>query len=78
VVLLDSLTLGDECIGEIDHGKAEIRLSDSSPVELQMATLLHEWVHGALVAFGYNKESQNEHLVDALATAINLTFKIKE
>ena len=77
VSIIDKMTLGETYIGEIDHEKAEIRLSESSPVEMQMLTLIHEWVHGALVMFGYNEETEDEHLVNALAAAINLTFTIK-
>ena len=78
ILLCDTASFGGDCLGEINNITAEIRINKDSPIELQHVTLIHEWVHGVLVAFGYNEESQNEHLVDALAKAINLTFSLKE
>lgn len=72
----DNFTL-DSHFGEIDYTKAEIRINKSMPEALQTQTLIHEWVHGALVMMGYNNETQNEQFVNALAVAINQTFQIK-
>ena len=64
--------------GQICYTKAEIVINPESPDELQMQTLIHEWVHGALVLSGHNKESEDELLVNSLALAINRTFQIKD
>ena len=48
------------------------------PEALQLQSLIHEWVHGALVMIGQNELTQDEVLVQCLAAAINQTFQFKE
>ena len=67
----------DSHFGEIRYTSAEITINEDMPETLQMQTLVHEWLHGALVMNGYNEETQNEQLVSSLAAAINQTFQIK-
>lgn len=68
----------DSHFGEIDYVRAEIKINEDIPEEMQMQTLVHEWLHGALVMIGFNEETQNEQFVQALSAAINQTFQIKE
>ena len=67
----------DSHFGEIDYIKAEIKINKDMPEVLQMQTLCHEWLHGALVMLGFNEEAQNEQFVQALSCAINQTFILK-
>ncbi len=64
--------------GQIIYTKGVIIINPEMPEELQMQTLVHEWVHGVLVMSGHNKATENELLVNSLAIAINGTFKLKE
>lgn len=65
-------------LGEIDYVKSEIRINpDMSDAQMEQ-TLIHEFVHGALISLGYYDENNNENLVQGLAIAINQTFKLKE
>ena len=64
--------------GEITYTAAEIRINMEMPDALQMQTLVHEWLHGALVMLGFNEESENEKLVAGLSVAINQTFVLRE
>ena len=68
----------DSHFGEIDYTHAIIRINGDMPEPLQMQTIIHEWLHGALVALGFNMETANEQFVTALASAINQTFAVKE
>ena len=64
--------------GEIKYEHGEIRINRAMPEQLKMQTLIHEWVHGALVMIGRNAEYEDENLVQCLAVAINNTFTLKE
>lgn len=64
--------------GQIIYVKGEIMINPDMPEELQIQTLIHEWVHGVLTLSGHNKETGNELLVNSLALAISGTFKLKE
>lgn len=64
--------------GQICYTKAEIIINPEMPEELQMQTLIHEWVHGVLVMTGHNKETEDELLVNSLTLAIYRTFKPNE
>lgn len=68
----------DSHFGDINYTEAKIRINRDMPEDLQMVTLVHEWLHGALVMIGFNEEAQNEQFVQALSVAINQTFKIRE
>ena len=69
---------GDSHFGEIDYTKAEIHINKDMPEEMQMQTLVHEWMRAALVMIGYTLETNDEHLVQGLAMAINQTFDLKK
>ena len=77
VLCEDNFTI-DSHFGEIDYIKAQIKLNRAMPEPMQMQALCHEWLHGALVALGFNDETGNEQFVQALASAINQTFTPKE
>ena len=64
--------------GEIQYGKAEIRINRDMAEQMKMQTLIHEWVHGAFVMMGRNEQAEDEQLVQCLAAAINNTFTLKE
>ena len=64
--------------GQIIYTKGEIIINPDMPEKLQMQTLIHEWVHGVLTLSGYNKETEDELLVNSLAIAISGTFRLKE
>lgn len=64
--------------GQIIYTKGEIIINPNMPKELQMQTLIHEWVHGALTLSGHNKETEDELLVNSLALAISGTFRLKD
>ena len=74
----DSFVSDSLHFGEIHYAKAEILINRDMPEALKMQTLLHEWVHGALVMIGRNAEAEDENLVQCLAVAINNTFQLKE
>ena len=63
--------------GEIEYAKAEIRINAKLTDEMKKQTLIHEWVHGALVQIGRAEESTDEQLVQGLALAINQTFDVR-
>lgn len=64
--------------GQIIYTKGEIMINPDMPEELQMQTLIHEWVHGALTLSGHIKETEDELFVNSLAIAISGTFRPKE
>ena len=68
----------DSHFGEIDYTKAEIKINQDMPEPMQMQSLCHEWLHGALVMLGFNNQTQDEQFVQALSAAINMSFKLKE
>ena len=65
-------------LGEIEYKRCEIRIAADMPEAMQMQTLIHEWVHGALFAIGYDELRSDEKFVQNLAMAIRQTFQIKE
>ena len=73
----DNFTM-DSHFAEINYTKAEIRVNQDMPETMQIQSIIHEWVHGALVMIGRNQESQDENLVQCLAMAINQTFTIRD
>lgn len=72
----DNFTL-DLHIGQIDYGQARIRINQNLAEPIMKVGLIHEWLHGALVALGYNEQSQDEQFVQAMATAINGSFEMR-
>ena len=63
--------------GQIQFAKGEIRINKNLSHEIKMEALCHEILHGILVHLGYEKESQDEQFVQAIANAINQSFEIK-
>lgn len=68
----------DSHFGEIDYTNAAIKINRDMPEALQLQSLIHEWVHGALVMIGQNELTSDEVFVQCLAAAINQTFQFKE
>ena len=68
-----------DCIhfGEIDYKGCEISIASDMPYEMQVQTLMHEWLHGALFSLGFDEHRTNEQLVQALSTAMFQTFSFK-
>lgn len=64
--------------GQIDYGKAEIRINKDITPENQKETLCHEIVHGMLTHLGYLDLAGDETLVQALGNAISQSFNVKE
>lgn len=64
-------------MGQIDYGDATIRINKDLAKPIYDVSLIHEWLHGALVLLGYNEQSQDEQFVQALAAAINGSFDIR-
>jgi hypothetical protein len=67
----------DSHFGQIEYTQALIKINQDMPESMQMQSLCHEWLHGALVMLGFNEQSQNEQFVQALSMAINQTFTVK-
>lgn len=76
-VYSDDFTSTNIHFGEMDYKKCEIRIADNMPEELQMQTIIHEWLHGAFWMLGLNELTSNEQLVQGLAMAIYQTFAVK-
>lgn len=65
-------------LGQINYKEAKIIINEDMGEEMKTQTLCHEMIHGILVHLGYGELSQNETLVQSLAVAVGLGFKIKE
>lgn len=63
--------------GEIDYKKCEITLSKGMAPQLVNQVLTHEMLHGILTAIGYSELANDEHLVQALAQAVSMSFDVK-
>ena len=74
----DSFDSETEHLGCIKYKQCEIVISANMPEEIQMQTLIHEWVHGALFAIGYDDLRSDEKLVQNLAMQINQAFILKQ
>lgn len=68
----------DTHLGQIDYGKAEIKINKNMPKALKMETICHEMVHGIFFHIGCSETAQNEQLVQALGNAIYQGFEIKD
>lgn len=60
--------------GQIDYGKAVIKISKDVSKEQQDEALCHEILHGILVHIGKDVLSQDESLVQSLSNAIYQSF----
>lgn len=78
VKLVDDNFTGDTHFGEIEYAKSEIRINKNLPEPMAMQTLIHEWVHGALVLLGFTEDTNDEQFVQAMAMAINQTFDVEK
>ena len=63
--------------GEIDIKHCVIKLDKNMPEPMQLQTLMHEWLHGALCAIGQEELRENETVVQGLAAAMYQTFEVK-
>lgn len=78
VIEVDAPELGTEYpMGEIDYGKAQIKINKELADEVKLATLCHEILHGMFVHVGREDLAQDEQLVTALGNAISLGFEPK-
>jgi len=64
-------------MGEIDYGKAQIKINMDLADEVKLTTLCHEILHGMFVHVGREDLAQDEQLVTALGNAISASFKPK-
>ena len=68
----------DTHFGQIDYKECRIKINKELAKDFKNETICHEMLHGILVHLGYNEYSQDEQFVQALASAINQGFSIKE
>ena len=73
----DEYTATSVHFGEIDVKKCVIKIDPDMPEPMQMQTLMHEWLHGALVAIGQKDLIGDETLIQGLAAAMYQTFEVK-
>lgn len=64
----------DTHFGQIDYGKAVIKISADISPEQQDEALCHEILHGILIHIGKNELSQDESFVQSLSNAIYQSF----
>lgn len=57
-------------IGEVDYINQEIKIMNDLSNDIKNITLWHEIIHAILNQLGF-EESENEHLVQSLATGIH-------
>ena len=67
----------DTHYGQIDYGKAVIKISKDVSKEQQGEALCHEILHGILVHIGKDELSQDESFVQCLSNAIYQSFEPK-
>lgn len=68
----------DVHFGQIEFAKCEIHINKDMPEAMKELTLVHEIMHGMLVMIGQAELGNDEQFVQTLATAINLTFAIRD
>jgi hypothetical protein len=64
-------------MGQINYGDATIKINKNLAKPIYDVSLIHEWLHGALVMLGYNDQTQDEQFVQAMAAAIYGSFDIR-
>lgn len=64
----------DTHFGQIDYGKAVIKISKDVSKEQQDEALCHEMLHGILFHIGKEELSQDEGFVQSLSNAIYQSF----
>jgi len=65
-------------LGQINYKDQVILLNKDQKEQYKILTLIHEMVHGMLSMIGREDLSGDEQFVNALATAINIGFDVKE
>jgi Zn-dependent peptidase ImmA (M78 family) len=65
---------GDILMGEISYHKATIYINEQQNDQLQVATLLHEIVHGILYHMGHEM-NDNEKFVEGFASGLHQVFR---
>ncbi len=60
----------DKTLGQILYMKQKILIRADLTDERKKVTLLHETLHGIFEQLGFKEECDNEHLIDALSTAL--------
>lgn len=64
----------DTHFGQIDYGKAMIKINKEVSKEQQNEALCHEMLHGILVHIGKEELSRDESFVQSLSNAIYQSF----
>ena len=77
IIFCDDNFSTDTHYGQIDYGKAEIRISTNISKEQQGEALCHEILHGILVHIGKGELSQDEEFVNCVSNAIYQSFTPK-
>ena len=77
VVYANDVFDNDTHYGQIDYGKAVIKVSKDVSKEQQDEALCHEILHGILVHIGKNELSQDESFIQCLSNAIYQSFEPK-
>ncbi len=73
----DTFTADGTHFGQIDYSKAKITINKTAAKAVRYATLMHEVVHGLLVAIGREDLSRDETLVQSLSTAMLESMYLK-
>ena len=66
----------DTHFGQIDYGRAIIKISNEISKEQQTEALCHEILHGILVHIGKHELAQDEEFVQCLSNAIYQSFEV--
>ena len=67
----------DVHFGQIDYKKCEITVNEDLSAAAREETICHEIIHGIFIHIGREDLSNDEHLVQSLANAINQSFDIR-
>jgi Zn-dependent peptidase ImmA (M78 family) len=65
----------DALMGEINYFTATIYINESANPQIKEQTLVHEIVHGILVAMGRKDLNEDEYFVDGLAYNLHQVLK---
>lgn len=68
----------DNHFGQIDYNDCRIKVNKDLAKEFKNEIICHEMLHGILVHLGYNDFADNEQFVQAIASAINQGFIIRD
>ena len=73
----DEFDGGNTHYGQVDYGKAEIKISKNVSEEQQEEALCHEVIHAIFAHIGRNDLAENETLVQSLANAVYQSFEAR-